>query len=65
MRARPKARLRCIKCFGNHRSDQCPLDIGASDLPFETPPHNGEYQGTCEVRVVPAGEFGINPTGRL
>ena len=50
----------CIKCGGGHPSHLCEAKKN-SGLPLETPSHNGPYQGTLEVRVVPSGYHGFDP----
>lgn len=49
----------CPCCFGRHRIEQCPHeDAPASNAIIEVPSHNGIYQGSVPVRVLPQGVSG-------
>lgn len=47
----------CLYCGGNHPTGMHDYLRKPPEerLPIETPPHNGEYQGTVPVRVIPPG----------
>ena len=55
---RDRIPLFCVKCGGRHLASDCPGKSGPSEAPLETPSHNGPYQGTLPVRVIPPGVFG-------
>lgn len=38
-----------------------PKPFITTDLPIETPPHNGPYQGRLTPRTIPPGQSGSDP----
>lgn len=50
--------MRCSRCGGpRHVATECHTDLDAR-LPFETPPHNGVYQGKVAPRTIPMAVCG-------
>lgn len=50
--------LYCIRCGRNHAVKDHDALMEPSNLPLETPSHNGPYIGTLPVRELPPGESG-------